>query len=272
MDYVYHGSKTSEIKRMEPRESTHGEKWVYATTSRELAMIMAVHMTDINAMVKGEGTKKNPIVIVERKPGVFKKFLQQGVTVYTLDGADFKPATSWGGEVVSDQPQEVLKEEYIENVFSELEKAKEQGVLEMCPYKDRKKYISADNSDLIPQILRREGKLSTKLNDLGHVVASYPWLIGKVFTQGIEFLTNNKRKQLEAPKEEVRQESIKLQVEKEEQTKEVKPSFEFNKYGSYDHFPSAAALNKWRKEQQRREREMTSRQKQTKDNIGEISE
>ena len=39
MEYVYHGSKEPGLKVMKPRNSTHQQKWVYASPSKAIATI-----------------------------------------------------------------------------------------------------------------------------------------------------------------------------------------------------------------------------------------
>lgn len=177
MEYVYHGSKKSGIEKLEPRKSSHGIEYVYATPSKEIAMVMSCHMHDLNSVIAGRGTKESPLVVVERRPGVFDKFLHDYANVYTLNGENFYSGTNWGGEVVSEKAQIPLKEEYIEDVYSELLKSEQEGIIKMYHYPDRPEYIPLDNSDLITNWLDREGvSIEKKMMQLSVIAKEYPEL------------------------------------------------------------------------------------------------
>ena len=46
MDYVYHGSPVNGLTHLEPRRSTHGNNWVYATNNRAIAIIHSQKWSD----------------------------------------------------------------------------------------------------------------------------------------------------------------------------------------------------------------------------------
>lgn len=180
MNYVYHGSKVSGIEKLEPRKSSHGIEYVYATTSKEIAMVMSCHMTDLNSVIGGSGTRESPLMVVERRPGIFDKFLHAGTNVYTLNGENFYNGTSWEGEVVSDKPEIPLKEEYIEDVYSELLKSEQEGIIKMYHYPNRPVDIPLDNSDLISNCLnRKELSNERKMLQLAVIAKEYPQLRAK---------------------------------------------------------------------------------------------
>ena len=192
MEYVYHGSKTCGIETLEPRESTHGEKLVYAALSKEAAMVMSVHMKDLNARISGTGTKEDPLIIVERRKGVFDKYLHRDTIIYKLDGSDFRSGTGWRGEVISEKAQDVLEEEHIEDIYSELQKMEQDGNLKLYHYPDRPVGVPLDNSDLISHWLDAKNvKFSKKISQLMMVGARYPKLIGKIFSESINKIKNN---------------------------------------------------------------------------------
>lgn len=105
MKYVYHGSKISGLKEIEPRKSTHGKEWVYATKSKCIATIFLKNYgSDFTYVLSGKGTKENPAIIVERKPRMFEKMFSNGGSIYTLSGEDFiEGQTSWSAEVVTEK-------------------------------------------------------------------------------------------------------------------------------------------------------------------------
>ncbi len=181
MDYVYHGSKKSGITELKPNKSTHGISYVYATSSKELAMILSMKIGDLLCLVGGTGKEDNPIIFVERKPGIFQDRLHKDTNIYTLDGKDFEAKTQWAGEVVTDKPQKVIKEEYIQDVYTELEKSEQEGTLKMYRYPERPEGMPLDNSDLIEHWLDAEGvSKCIKLGELILVSEEYPELTQKI--------------------------------------------------------------------------------------------
>ena len=104
MDYVYHGSKIQGLKKLEKRSSTHQQEWVYATPSKAVATIFINNGgSDFFYSLGGIGTTENPVVLVERKEGMFDKIFNLSGSLYTLKGDNFESGkTGWKAEVVSE--------------------------------------------------------------------------------------------------------------------------------------------------------------------------
>lgn len=156
MNYVYHGSHISNLKKIVPNYSTHGEKWVYASFSKAVPLIFLSNRgNDLYYYLAGDGSIEYPLVLVERKKDMFKDIFNVSGSIYTLDSKNFiNNKTGWSAEVISSNEEEVIEEEYIENVYDELLKLKNSNQLKLYLYPDRPDNIPLDNSDLIPKVYK----------------------------------------------------------------------------------------------------------------------
>lgn len=155
MDYVYHGSKTQGLKKLEKRKSTHQQEWVYATPSKVVATIFISNGgNDFHYNLSGRGTEGSPIILVERKARMFDEIFNLSGSLYTLRGDQFKSGkTGWSAEVVSEFEQPIIDEEHIENVLQKITELAEQGELQLYRFPNRPNFIPLDNSDLIPKVI-----------------------------------------------------------------------------------------------------------------------
>ena len=76
--------------------------------------------SDLYYFLSGNG-KTTKITLVERKKGMFRKIFNTSGSIYTLSSKNFAEGqTGWSAEVVSNYDEEVLKEEFIPNLYDEL--------------------------------------------------------------------------------------------------------------------------------------------------------
>lgn len=155
MKYVYHGSSIPNLQIIKANESTHMKKWVYACTTKAISTIFLSSLgSDLYYSLSGDGVDY-PVELVERKPGMFKKIFNCSGYIYKLDATNFKSGqTGWSAEVVSDKDEKVVTSEYIDNVYEELIKLNEEGLIKLYLYPERPSRIPLDNSDLIPKVIR----------------------------------------------------------------------------------------------------------------------
>lgn len=156
--YVYHGSTQKGLKKIVKNKSTHGESWVYASYSKVLATIFISNKgNDLYYYLSGNGTINSPIILVERKEGMFKDIFNISGSLYTLSAKNFSSEkTQWSGEVVSSFDEKVIHEESINNVLAKLKTLNEMGELELYLYPNRPDFIPKDNRDLIPKVIKWE--------------------------------------------------------------------------------------------------------------------
>ena len=158
--YVYHGTTCQGLKKINKSKSTHGIPWVYGTLSKAISIIFISNKgNDLYYYLSGNGSKNNPIILVERKKDMFKKIFNISGSLYTLSSKNFiSGKTSWSAEVVSPFDEDVLYEEHINNVFEKLKELNEIGKIKLYLYPDRPNFIPKDNSDLLPKVIRWEQK------------------------------------------------------------------------------------------------------------------
>ena len=132
MRHVYHGSNMSFLKVIKKHNSTHKRNWVYASYSKEVALIfISKQGNDLFYSLSFDG-KNYPIELVERKPLMFKKIFNCSGYIYKLDASNFMEGqTGWSAEVVSNTDEEVISFEYIENVYDELIKLDKEGLIKL---------------------------------------------------------------------------------------------------------------------------------------------
>lgn len=153
---VYHGSKHPGLKKIKRNKSTHGNAWVYATLSKAISTIFISNTgSDLYYYLSGDGTENNQVILVERKKNMFKNIFNVSGSLYTLSGKNFiSGKTGWSAEVVSEFDEDVICEEYIDNVLDKLKELNDKGELKLYLYPNRPSFIPKDNSDLIPKVIR----------------------------------------------------------------------------------------------------------------------
>ena len=160
MKKVYHGSKIKGLKIIKKRKSTHLKEYVYGTYSKAIALIfISSKGNDLYYYLAGNGSQENPLILVERKENMFKDIFNISGSLYTLNAKNFiEGKTGWSGEVVSEFNEEVIKEEYIKNIYDELINLAAKNELILYLYPNRPDNIPLDNSDLIPKVIKWKQK------------------------------------------------------------------------------------------------------------------
>ena len=155
MEYVYHGSSKANLKIIKRNRSTHMQNWVYATPSKAIATIFLSPLgNDLYYYLAGDGIN-HPILLVERKEGMFKQIFNCSGYIYKLNASNFESGrTGWSAEVVSNKDENVVSSEYIENVYEELNKLAKEKQLKLYLYPARPDNIPLDNSDLIKKVIK----------------------------------------------------------------------------------------------------------------------
>ncbi|MBO4245693.1 MAG: hypothetical protein J5892_03015 [Bacilli bacterium] len=159
MEYVYHGSKTSNLKELTPHESTHGN-YVYATKRKEIAIIMSRCCGGDSIYSLYINNNDGSIDLIERVPLAFDKMFANSFSLYTLDATNFKDINTGFDEVVSDNVERVLKEEQYPLLRDVINELAEQGLINLYFYPERPQYIPNDDHDLIDQLHKYANQLN----------------------------------------------------------------------------------------------------------------
>ncbi|MDC7242883.1 MAG: hypothetical protein PQJ44_02755 [Sphaerochaetaceae bacterium] len=154
----YHGSKTSGIKELQPNFSMHGEKYVYLTTNRAVALVYTVNAIERfyedNKLEKPEefqpwysyGFDKEKLpVFDEYYPNAVKETYKgkSGFIYICEEPKDFSNPTNIYCAIVTKSSVKTIKEEYIEDVYEEILKLEKQGLCKIRRFEEAKeKYLN----------------------------------------------------------------------------------------------------------------------------------
>ncbi len=147
----YHGSKTSGIKTLYPNLSIHGEKYVYLTTKREVALIYTVNAIEAfyqkNNLEKPDkfhpwysyGFNKGLLQIDEYYKHAFED-TYKGKSGYLYKCSEptngISNKTNIFCAVTTKEDIEIQDEIYIDDIYIELLKLESKGLIEIRRYED----------------------------------------------------------------------------------------------------------------------------------------
>jgi hypothetical protein len=152
MKYIYHSSKIQNLKKIEPRVSTHRFSWVYAMEKPEYSLMFLGNHSDL---INQTGFENEIPYIAERFEGALE-YAHKNKTgsIYTLDGTDFKSgATTFSREFVCEYTCKVIKETKIENALQEILNLEAEGKIKIYRYPTLPPWIPEDKSDLIEKVI-----------------------------------------------------------------------------------------------------------------------
>ena len=153
-DKLYHVSHISDLQVLEPRVSTHGKSYVYATKNLTVALLFGSNksMGDLDGIYGGGCGDRKPY-FYEAYPGFFKRRFEN---IYEVDPTDFMEGkTSYKAEVVSEKPVKILKCTKVENLEKALLDLSKKGELDLRFYeKDNPEYVGVINKHIKDRIVR----------------------------------------------------------------------------------------------------------------------
>ncbi len=155
---LYHVSHVPNLTVLEPRVSTHGKSYVYATKNLTVALLFGSNksMGDLDGIYGGGSGDRKPY-FYEAYPGFFKRrFENVSCYIYEVEPTDFKEGkTSYSAEVVSEKPVKVLKCTKVENLEMTLLDLSKKGELDLRFYeKDNPVYVEVINKHIKDRIDR----------------------------------------------------------------------------------------------------------------------
>ena len=187
MGIIYHGSSTRNLTRLEPHKSTQGN-YLYATKYKELAIIFSSRCGDDCTYALYRNNNDEPWTLVERIPEAFNTMFSNSASIYTLDDSTFKDINTGFSELVSNIGANVIREEYIENVYNKIKELEQNGLIKLYTYPNKPKEIPTDNSDLIDKEIRqnkRQNKSITR-ESFKRLILLHPNLMNKINQKLIE--------------------------------------------------------------------------------------
>ena len=146
--YVYHSSKVSGLKILEPRPSTHKIPWVYATKDIATTAMYLGYNFDFICQT---GFSKGKPYIWERFKGAFNLgYKDKKGSIYYLKPDTFKEGmTSYTPEIVSEVPVKVEKEIPINDVQEYLLNLEKEGKLKIFMFPNTLDGESSNKEDIV---------------------------------------------------------------------------------------------------------------------------
>ena len=149
---LYHISSTPDLKILEPRVSSHGKAYVYATDNLEMALLFGSSKSygDFDGTYGVCGEDRRKPYFYEAYPNAFKRrFEGESCYIYEVDPADFKEGlTSFSAEVVSEKPVKVLKCTKVEDLYAYLLNLIKENKINFKEYSQERQYQEMINNHM----------------------------------------------------------------------------------------------------------------------------
>ncbi len=190
MGILYHGSKTSNLTVLVPKDSTHG-KYVYAT-NKELALIFSARCGDDLTRSLFRNSLDEPWNLVERVPNAFSLMFNTTSSLYEVDDTSFRDIKTGFSELASSEPVRVLHEEKIDNLYSKIEELEELGLIRLYRYPNKPKFIPSNDMDLLEKNIKwiNSNILPLKRESFERLLFLHPSLLDEINQYGSKFISN----------------------------------------------------------------------------------
>lgn len=152
---LYHVSTIPNLKVLEPRLSSHGKPYVYATTNLELALFFG-GKESAGDFDGNYGTYNDIPFFYEAYKGALKRIFDGAVCyIYEVDPSTFMEGkTSFKSEVVSESPVKVLNCTKVENLYDYLIQLNSQSKVDLHFYEDTKEYKERIDKHISDRLIR----------------------------------------------------------------------------------------------------------------------
>ncbi len=151
---LYHVSPTPGLTVLEPRVSTHGKAWVYATPSLLTGLLFGARHDDFDLRISTLDDGRTEVC--ECYPGAFQRVYQgKGCTVYQVAEDGFlQGQTSWTAEWVCPNPVRVEDSETVEDIHQRLMQEAEQGRMVLHLWADDEEYKAMIARHVVDRLIR----------------------------------------------------------------------------------------------------------------------
>ena len=156
MEKLYHVSNVPNITILEPRVSTHGKAYVYATKNLELALLFGSKKSygDFDG-IYGTLSDGRPYFYEAYKGAFERRFKGERCFIYEVDPNTFKDGkTSFSAEVVSEEPVKVLHCKEVKDLYEYLKDLVKKNKIVLHPYSLDKDYQSKIDKHIEDRIIR----------------------------------------------------------------------------------------------------------------------
>ena len=150
---LYHASPVQDLKILEPKVSSHDQKWVYATP---YPGIVAAYLGVWSDLDFSQRVDNGEPALVERYAGAFQSiFSGKSGSIYLVSSEGFLfDQTKFKGEAVKAGTASIYDETNITDALAYLHELEAQGKVKLYTYPDRPPTVPSDDSDLIEKGVR----------------------------------------------------------------------------------------------------------------------
>ena len=140
---LYQGSKIGGLKTLEPRIATFGDALVYATPSKEIAIIFTRKVGFMNIIAFGKSSDENVYHLIELLPNALKYMYDHKGYIYSFESDDFYGKEKYPNanlnsfELVSNKSVEIENVEVLDSVYDKIIEMGKQGLINIHFYPDR---------------------------------------------------------------------------------------------------------------------------------------
>ncbi len=151
---LYHVSPTAGLTVLEPRASTHGKAWVYATPYLVTGLLFGTRQDDFDLRISTLDDGRTEVC--ECYPGAFQRVYQgKGCTVYQVSEDGFlQGQTSWSAEWVCPAPVQVKASETVADIHQRLMQEVEQGHMVLRPWAEDAAYKAMITRHVVDRLIR----------------------------------------------------------------------------------------------------------------------
>ena len=153
---LYHGSIIEGLKVLEPKSATFGDSLVYATPSKEIAILFTRKTSFLNIIAFGKNQDEKVFHLIELLPNALKYMYDHKGYIYSFESEDFygkekyPNANLYSFELASDKSVKIENVEVLDSVYEKIIEMGKQGLIHVHFYPDR---INECISRLIDQII-----------------------------------------------------------------------------------------------------------------------
>lgn len=148
---LYHASKETGLKYLEPRLSTHGKSFVYAIRNKITAVLFGAPKDDFDLLIDEiDGIPH----LYECYPNAADRIYSgKKCSLYAVGEEGFLTnVTGWDPELVCEHTVPVIREEYIDDIFSYLNHAAAESKCVIHRYSEEQTYQSMLREELEERI------------------------------------------------------------------------------------------------------------------------
>lgn len=154
----YHVSQTSGIQILKPRISTHHKAYVYAVDHFVTGLLFGAPQDDFDFIISNHDVVHhgNIPVVYECYPNAFYSiFYGKSCSVYEVHEDGFQRGmTSWDAELVCEQEVPVVREIFVNDLYSRLSDEAAAGHLELHRYEDSIEYKKRISEHIVDRLIR----------------------------------------------------------------------------------------------------------------------